>query len=153
MELSLDFPVTEKKSLELALQFVIPDQRNEFEYARIEDTVQIKSTFLFNPMLRFKKNFSQSDSKKILLGIGLGASVITTNARNTDFFDDSDDRKKYEVVNAFLISPSLDYVKMFKNNNEFTFSLGLNYSPYKIEGALQEDIGSIAITPRILYSF
>ena len=153
VELSLDFPVTDTKSLELALQFAIPEQKQEFEYARLTDTVKTKATFLFNPMLRFKKNFAKSDSNKLLLGLGLGASVITTDARNTDFLDNSEDRNKYEVIAAFLISPSLDYAKTFKNNNEFTFSIGLNYSPYKIEGALQEDIGSIAITPRILYSF
>ncbi|WP_299519940.1 hypothetical protein [Winogradskyella sp.] len=153
VELSLDFPVTDTKSLELALQFVMPDQKQAFEYARLTDTVQTKATFLFNPILRFKKNFARSDSKKLLLGLGLGASVITTDARNTDFLDTSEDRSKYEVISAFLISPSLDYAKTFKNNNEFTFSIALNYSPYTIEGALQEDIGSIAITPRILYSF
>ncbi|GGI56738.1 hypothetical protein [Winogradskyella haliclonae] len=153
VELSLDFPVTESKSLELALQFVIPDQKNGFEYQRLADRVETKATFLFNPMLRFKKNFSQSNSKKLILGVGLGASVITTDARNTDFFDTSDDRNKYEVITAFLVSPSLEYAKTFKKNNEFTLSLGLNYTPYKIEGALQEDIGSIALTPRLLYSF
>jgi hypothetical protein len=153
IELSVDFPVTDSKSLELALQFVVPEQRQGFEYVRLTDTIQTKGAFLFNPMLRFKKNLIKSDHKKLLLSLGLGASVITTDARNTDFFDTSDDRKKYEVITAFLISPSLSYAKTFKNNNEFTFSIGLNYSPYKIEGALQEDIGSIAITPRIMYSF
>jgi len=153
VELSLDFPVTERKSLELALQFVVPNQNNAFEYARLTDTVQTKATFMFNPMLRFKTNLSRSTSNKLLLGIGLGASVLSTDARNTDFFDTSEDRSKYEIITAFLVSPSLDYVKTFKNNNEFTFSLALNYSPYKIEGALQEDIGSVALLPRILYSF
>ncbi|MCT4630869.1 hypothetical protein [Winogradskyella sp.] len=153
IELSVDFPVTDSKSLELALQFVVPEQRQGFEYARLTDTIQTKATFLFNPMLRFKKNLIKSDHKKLLLGLGLGASVITTDARNTDFFDTSDDRKKYEVITAFLISPSLGYAKTFKNNNEFTFSIGLNYSPYKVEGSIREDIGGVAIMPRILYSF
>lgn len=153
VELSLDFPVTDSKSLELAMQLVIPEQKQSFEYQRISDIVETKATFLFNPILRFKKNMSASQTKTLVLGLGLGASVITTDARNTDFFDNSEDRNKYEVITAFLVSPSLDYSKTFKNNNEFTFSVGLNYSPYKIEGALQEDIGSIAITPRLLYSF
>ncbi|WP_431110060.1 hypothetical protein [Winogradskyella poriferorum] len=153
VELSLDFPVTETKSLELAVQFIIPEQRQAFEYVRLTDSVETKATFLFNPMIRFKKNFSKSESSKVLFGLALGASVVTTDARNTDFFDMSEDRSKYEIISALLISPSLDYVKAFKNNNEFTLSVGLNYSPYKIEGALQEDIGRIAITPRILYSF
>lgn len=153
VELSLDFPVTDSKSLELALQFVIPEQHQAFEYARLTDTVQTKATFMFNPMLRFKKNLITALDKKLLLGLGLGASVITTDARNIDVLDTSDDRRKYEVISTFLISPSLGYAKTFKNNNEFTFSIGLNYAPYKVEGALQEDIGSIAITPRILYSF
>lgn len=153
VELSLDFPVTDSKSLELALQFVIPKQNQSFEYQRLTDVVETNATFMFNPMLRFKKDLSKTKSNKLLLGIGLGASVVTTDARNTNFLDTSEDRSKYEIITAFLISPSLEYAKTFKNNNEFTFSLGLNYAPYKIEGAVQEDIGSIALTPRILYSF
>lgn len=153
IELSLDFPVTKTKSLELALQFVIPDQKQSFQYVRAVDTVNAKASFIFNPTLRFKKNLSRSKVSQFYLGIGLGASVIKTDARNPFYTGNNYEDEKYEVITAFLVSPTLDYVKKFRNNEELTFSLGLNYSPYKIEGSLQENIGSIALLPKIMYSF
>lgn len=153
IELSLDFPVTETKSLELALQFVVPEQNQSFKYVRTIDTIQAKTSFIFNPMIRFKKNLSQSETSQLHLGFGLGASVIMTDARNPFYTGNNQEEEKYETATAFLVSPSLDYVKTFKNNEQLTFSFGLNYSPYKIEGSLQENIGSISLTPRILYSF
>lgn len=153
LELSLDFPVTETKSLELALQFVIPDQKEAFKYVRAIDTIQVKTSFVFNPMLRFKKNLSTSETSQLHLGLGVGASIIKTDARNPFYTGDNNNDKKYELVTALLVSPSLDYVKTFRNNEQLTFSFGMNYSPYKVEGSLQENIGSIGLTPRIMYSF
>ncbi|WP_034062283.1 hypothetical protein [Lacinutrix jangbogonensis] len=153
VELSLDFPVTQKKSLELALQFVVPDQKESFKYVRTIDTVQVKATFMFNPMLRFKKNISTSRTSQLHVGFGLGLSIIKTDSRNPFYTGSDEDNEKYEVVSAILASPSLDYIKTFKNNEQLTFSFGLNYSPYKVEGALRENIGSISLTPRIMYSF
>jgi hypothetical protein len=153
LELSLDFPVTKTKSLELALQFVIPDQKQSFLFVRTMDTIQAKASFMFNPMLRFKKNLSQNVNSQLHLSLGVGASVIKTDARNPFYTGDNQDIEKYEVVTAFLIAPGLDYVKTFRSNEALTFSLGLNYSPYKIEGALQENIGGISLIPRIRYSF
>lgn len=153
IELSVDFPVTETKSLELALQFVIPNQQDTFNYVRSTDTINAKASFLFNPMLRFKKNLSASKATQLHIGLGLGASVIKTDARNPFYTGSDSDDEKYEVITAFLVAPTLDYVKTFNNNEQLTFSLGFHYSPYKIEGALQENIGSISLTPRIMYSF
>ncbi|WGD35308.1 hypothetical protein [Olleya sp. YS] len=153
IELSLDFPVTETKSLELALQFVIPDQKESFVYVRTLDTINAKASFIFNPMLRFKKNLSQSKFSQLHLGFALGASVIKTDARNPFFTGNNQEEEKYETATAFLVSPTIDYVKTFKNNEQFTFSFGLNYTPYKIEGAVKQNIGSISFTPRIMYSF
>lgn len=153
LELSLDFPVSKKKSMEVALQFVVPDQKESFQYDRAIDTVQAKATYIINPMVRFKKNVSKSMHSKLHIGLGIGLSIINTNARNPFYNGNEDDSEKYEILTTLLVSPSLDYVKKFKNNDELTFSFGLNYSPYKIEGALQEDIGAISLSPRILYSF
>ncbi len=153
LELSLDFPVTKTKSLQLALQFVVPDQKQSFKYVRTLDTIQAKASFMFNPMLRFKKNLSQNVNSQFYLSLGIGASVIKTDARNPFYTGNKQEEEKYEVVTAFLMSPSIDYVKKFRNNEELTFSLGLNYAPYKVEGALQENIGAIGLTPRLLYSF
>lgn len=153
IELSLDFPVTQKKSLELALQFIIPNQKESFTYVTGQETINANASFMFNPMLRFKKNISNNENAQLHLGAGLGTSVIKTDIRNPFYTGNNQEEEKYEMASAFLISPSLDYVLKFKNNEELTFSFALNYSPYKIEGALKENIGAISLTPRILYSF
>ncbi len=147
-ELSLDFPVTDSKSLELALQFIIPEQIELFQYLQNNENIEAEASLIVNPMLRFKKDLSQSKVSKFILGLGIGASVISTTQKSSL----SDEDENYEIT-AFLVTPSLDYVKSFKNKEQLTFSLGLHYSPYKIEGALQEKIGSIALMPRLLYSF
>lgn len=152
VELSLDFPVTEKKSLQFGLQFIVPDQKQPFKYVRTLDTIQAKASFMINPMLRFNKNLSQKVNNQFYISLGIGASIIKTDARNP-FYSGNEDEEKYEVVTALLLSPNLDYVKKFRNNEELTFSIGLNYTPYKIEGALRQNIGSLSLTPRILYSF
>ena len=153
VELSLDFPVTQKKSLQFALQFVIPDQQQSFMYTRSLDTIQAKASFMVNPMLRFNKNLSQTVNNQLHLSLGIGASIIKTDARNPFYTGNAQEEEKYEVVTALLLAPTLDYVKKFRNNEELTFSLGLNYTPYKIEGSLNQNIGSLSLTPKLLYSF
>lgn len=153
IELSVDFPVTKKKSLEFALQFIVPSQKDSFKYVRTIDTIQAKASFIINPMLRFKKNLTPARGSKLEIGLGLGGSMIKTNARNPFYTGSEENDEKYEVVAAFLVSPSLDYVKTFNSKEQFTFGFGVNYSPYKVEGALRENIGSISFTPKLMYSF
>ncbi|MBV7269231.1 hypothetical protein [Winogradskyella luteola] len=148
VELSLDFPVTDNKSIELALQFVIPKQRIPFQYVRDNEDIEAEASLLINPLVRFKKVLGNPNSSKFILGLGIGASVISSNQK----VNSSNNEDTYEIT-SFLVAPSLDYVKSFKNNEQLTLSFGIHYSPYKIRGAIQEDIGSIALTPRILYSF
>ncbi|RZN82506.1 MAG: hypothetical protein EVB11_08450 [Winogradskyella sp.] len=145
-EMSLDFPVTDNKSLELALQFILPKQKESFKYVNTVD--EAEAALIFNPMLRFKKDLSKNETSKFLIGLGVGASVIGLN-QNIGL---TNEKEKTEIT-SFMIAPSLDYVKSFKNKEQLTFSLGLNYSPYKIKGILDEKIGGLAITPRLLYSF
>ena len=148
VELSLDFPVTHSKSIELALQFIIPNQNSPFAYIRDAQTIEAEASFIVNPLIRFKKELGNPNASKFILGLGIGASVINSNQNvNSSNEDDS-----YEIT-SFLIAPSIDYVKSFKNKEQLTLSFGINYSPYKIKAAIQESIGSIALTPRILYSF
>lgn len=148
LELSLDFPVTDNKSIELALQFIIPKQQKSFQYIRDDENIEAEASLLFNPILRFKKVIGNKNNSCFSLGLGIGASVISSNQK----INSSNDDDSYEVT-SFLVAPNLDYVKTFKNKEQLTFSFGINYSPYKIKGAIQENIGSIALTPRVLYSF
>lgn len=145
-ELSLDFPVTDTKSLELGLQFVIPNQKEPFQFT--QNTGEAEATLIFNPMLRFKKNFSTSQKSKFLASFGVGASIIGLNQTIVP----NSEEEKTEIV-AFLVSPSLDYIMSFNKKEQLTFGIGINYSPYKMKGAINQDIGSVALTPKILYSF
>lgn len=148
VELSLDFPVTDSKSIELALQFILPKQRRPFQYIRDEESIDAEASFIVNPLVKFKKEIGGHDLRRFILGIGIGASIINSNQK----VNSSNDKDSYEIT-SFLVAPSLDYVLSFKNKEQLTLSLGIQYSPYKIKGAVQEDIGALALTPRILYSF
>jgi len=153
LELSAKFPLKNKKSLVVAMQFVIPTQKEEFVYIRTIDTVSAKATFMFNPMVKFKKSILNSDVHNLNLGLGIGASIIHTNARNPFYDGNNEKSKKYEMITSILVSPELEYVRKFSNNDELSIVFGVQYSPYKIEGALREDIGSIFFVPKITYKF
>jgi len=152
IELSAVFPLKKRKSLELAMQFIVPNQKASFKYVTPLETVNAKATFMFNPMLRFKKNLLNSHKSQLNLGLGLGVSILRTNARNP-FYEGKDDDKKYEMITSFLASPLIEYTQRFNNNERITIGFNLQYSPYKIEGALQEDIGSFFYVPKIAYKF
>ncbi len=136
----------------MAVQFVIPNQKEGFTYITSLDTISAKATFMFNPMLRFKKNLLNSHKSQLNLGLGLGVSILRTNARNP-FYEGKDDDKKYEMITSFLASPGIEYTHQFNNKERLTFGFNLQYSPYKVEGALREDIGSVFYVPKIAYKF
>ncbi len=152
LELSADFPLKKNKSLEIALQFVVPNQKESFQYLGIIDTVATRASFVFNPMLRFKKHICFGESK-LFAGLGIGASIIKTNLRNPFYEGKEGDEEKYEMISSILISPDIGYMLTFKNGEELTFGLSLQYTPYKIEGALHDDIGGTALVPKLLYKF
>ncbi|WP_299338489.1 hypothetical protein [uncultured Psychroserpens sp.] len=151
-ELNANFPLKKGKSIDGVFQFVIPNQQDDFLYLRTIDTVQAKSTLMFNLFLRFKKSMYNSQKSKVDFGLGIGASTITTDARNP-FYSGEDDENKYELITAFLLMPGVELKHKFSEHTEFTFSFDLQYSPYKIEGALREDIGTLALIPKISYRF
>lgn len=152
IELGAVFPLKRKKSLELAVQFVIPNQKKSFQYITVLDTINAKATFIFNPMLRFRKHLVSNYKSDLNISLGIGASILQTNARNP-FYEGKKDDNKYEIVTAFLASPGIEYTHKFANKEHISIGLSFQYSPYKIEGALQEDIGSFFYVPRIAYRF
>ncbi len=151
-ELNANFPLKKGRSIDGVLQLVIPNQQDDFAYLRTIDTVQAKSTLMFNAFLRLKKHIHHSQDSKVNLGLGIGASTISTNARNP-FYDGKDDENKYELITAFLLMPGVEWSHKFSKNNELIFSFEVQYSPYKIEGALREDIGGVALIPKLSYRF
>ncbi|NMH88479.1 hypothetical protein [Flavivirga algicola] len=151
-EISVSFPLKKAKSLEAVFQIIIPDQQEDFLFLRTIDTINVKSTSMFNGFIRFKKSVQNSRKSKVNLGLGIGVSTITTNARNP-FYNGRKDESKYEFISSLLLIPGLAWSYTFSEHAKFTLGLDLQYSPYKIEGALREDIGQIALIPKISYRF
>lgn len=152
LDLSLNFPLKNKKYIDFTLQFVIPNQVDTFTYARPIDTIQAKGTLMVNAFLKFKKDIIQTNTSRFNIGLGIGISNVTTDARNP-FYRGNEEEEKYENFTALLVSPGIELAKIFKRNDEITIGLSFQYSPYKIEGALQENIGALFLVPKIAYRF
>jgi len=152
IELSAIFPLKNKRTIEVAFQFIIPNQEADFKYIRTTDTISAKATFMWNPMLKFKKQITQHKKTNVNLNIAIGGSFINTNARNPSY-EGKDNQTKYETIKALLISPGIELTHHFSNQDNLSFSFNLQYSPYKVEGALREEIGSIFYTPKLSYKF
>jgi hypothetical protein len=152
IEISYTFPLKRRKSVELAAQFVIPNQKEDFKYIRTIDTINAKATIMLNVLLKLKKDVIKSEKSELNIGLGIGISGITTDARNP-FYEGKEDDKKYEMIKSILISPGIEYAHKFSNGEHLSIGFNLQYSPYKIEGALREDIGSIFYIPKISYKF
>lgn len=151
-ELSLDIPLFNKDIFGVSAQFVIPNQQDEFNYERTTDTIRAKSTLIANITLNLKKIFFDSPKKRLSLNFGIGASSIQTDARNP-YYTGEENQDKYEMVSSLLLNPSVEFTKKLKYYNEITIAIGAQYSPYKIEGAIQENIGGFAIIPKFIYKF
>jgi hypothetical protein len=151
-ELSTAITFKKKKSLGLTIQFVIPNQKDDFLYRRTIDTIQARATMMFNFTADFKKSLASSDKGNLDIKLGVGASVITTDARNP-FFSGQDGESKYETVTAILFTPGLEYTHKFSEDAQFVFGLSMHYAPYRVEGAVREDIGGLALVPKIAYIF
>lgn len=81
-DVSLDYGLKRKKSIGLSLQFLIPNQKDDFLYRRTIDTIQVKSTMMFNVLVNFKKSLATSTKGQFDIKLGVGGSMITTDARN-----------------------------------------------------------------------
>ncbi len=141
------------KSIDGVLQFVAPQQQERFQYARIPDTLNVKSKMVVNYFFRFKKNLIQHQHpSQFNIGLGIGGSSITTDARNP-FYSGEEGESKYEFVTSFLLIPGLEFSHTFARNATFTLGLDVQITSYKMEGALQENIGGMALIPRLSYTF
>ncbi len=152
LELSANFPLRRKRAIGLTLQVVIPNQKDDFLYRRTIDTIQVKSTMMLNFTVDFKKSLHASTKGNLELKLGLGVSAITTDARNP-FYSGEEGEEKYETISSVLFSPGLQYQHEFNENSKFIIGISVNYAPYKVEGAVREDIGGLAFVPKIAYVF
>lgn len=151
-EVNGNFPLKRKKAIGLSLQVVIPNQKDDFLYRRTIDTIQVKSTMMINFTVDFKKTISASAKGSLDLKAGVGVSGITTDARNP-FYSGDEGEEKYETVGAILFSPGLEYKYEFNEETKFIIGISMHYSPYKVEGAVRENIGGLALVPKITYIF
>lgn len=151
-ELKVNFPIDETKAIDGVFQFIVPNQQDDFVFLRTIDTVQAKSTFMFNALARFKKRVHYTEKSQVNIGLGIGVSTVLTNARNP-FYSGREDENKYEYISALLLMPGIEWEHEFSGNSLFTFGFDVQYSPYKIEGALREDIGTFALIPKVSYRF
>lgn len=152
LEFNFNFPINKSKSIDLVGQFVLPNQVEDFAFVRTIDTVTAKSQMMFNFFAKFNKTLKSTEKGKLKAYLGVGISTITTNARNP-FYSGAEDENKYEFISAILIAPGFDYKFKISQNAKLAIGVNYHYSPYRVEGALQEDIGSSAIVPRIQFTF
>ncbi|AXG72317.1 hypothetical protein KORDIASMS9_04588 [Kordia sp. SMS9] len=151
-DFSVDYNLRRKRAIGLSLQFVIPNQKDDFLYRRTIDTIQVKSTMMFNILVNFKKSLATSDKGQFDIKLGVGGSMITTDARNP-FYSGQEGETKYETVGAILFAPGLEYKHSFNDDAQFIVGVSMHYAPYKVEGAVRENIGGLALVPKIAYIF
>lgn len=152
-EVNMNFPIKNKKSIELVLQFAVPNQKQSFRYIRTIDTLNVKSKMMINFFINFKKSIYKSSKSSVNLSLGIGASTIRTDARNPSYTGKKEEEEKYEMISSILFSPGVNWQYKFSPKTKITFGFNLQYAPYKVEGALRENIGSLGIIPKILYTF
>jgi len=150
-ELGAMFPLKRNRSFELIVQVSIPNQEKEFTYLRVNDTINSKASDMYNGILKFKKEIIKSINSPVFVGVGVGVSNIVTNGRNPYYV--GGEEKKYETITSVLISPEIGVNYSFGKECKLYFSLGFQYSPYKMEGALREGIGTLFYIPKVSCTF
>lgn len=152
-EVSLDASFFGHDNFGFSLQFVVPNQQKDFLYETIyNETENVKATYMANILFNFRKRFSETEKSAFEFRLGFGASGLQTDLRNPRYSGNKDENK-YEMISSFLLNPNIEYIRKFKNKTALNFAIGLHYSPYKVEGAVQEDIGGLGIIPKITYTF
>ena len=86
------------------------------------------------------------------IGLGLGASTLISNVEFS-FVDEPEPVDRDQNVTTLLFMPGIQYRIKPSENTQLTIGAALHYAPYRIKGAIDENIGGMAISPRINYSF
>ena len=148
-------PTKRNKSIAIVSQFVLPSQEDRFiiENPNVIDQVEaVRSNLIINTFLRFSQNLIPIDNaSKLELGLGVGISTMFVQTPFS-FFNDEGENANRGLV-SFLIAPGLHWKFKPTENTDLTIGVDLQYSPYKLKGALEQDIGGLAISPKILYRF
>jgi hypothetical protein len=151
-ELAVDYEVRGQKAIGMTFQAIFPDQRNEFVLQQINDTIDAKSTLILNFTFDFKKTLKTYPNGKLEVKLGVGGSIVTTDARNPLFRRDNEE-SRYEHFGSILFTPAFEYRHRFSKHAQFVFGLGINFTPYRVDNAVEDDIGGFALMPKIAYIF
>lgn len=153
VEVALHIPAHRNHAFDLAVQFVIPNQTEDFIIPTFSGIQNGQSFFMSNYVMRFNKNLLKEEKKQRLeIGLGLGASTLVTSLQSS-FIEQQENLDDQQSITTFLVMPSIKYRLQPFNNTLLTMGIDLQYSPYRIKGALEENIGGLAISPRVTYSF
>lgn len=152
-EFSVNAPFFLRNNFGFGLQFIVPNQKDALQYQTIDNTLtQVKISSIINLTFNFRKRFLQKKNTAFEFRLGAGFSGIQTNLRNPNYTGKKDENK-YETISSFLVNPSIEYLKQFKDGTELSFGIGIQYAPYKIEGAVKENIGGVGCIPKLMYVF
>ncbi len=152
IEINWNFPVGTDESIELATQFVVPQQDNAFLYRKGLDTLNGKATLMFNTLMKFKKDIRKTHNSIMDVGIGVGVSAIVTTVEKP-LIDIKEDRSEYESLVSLLLSPELEYLYDINPKAQISLSFSVQYSPYKLKAAIDNDIGKWYCIPKMTYRF
>jgi len=153
VEAELHIPAYRNHAFDLVVQLVVPNQSQDYVLQTPTGIFEAQTFFISNYFMRFNKNLLPEEGKqRFEIGLGLGASTLVTEVQNL-LMDGDTAQGSFQSVTTFLIAPGLKYKFKPIGNTLLTFGIDLHYAPYRIQDSLEEDIGKLAITPRILYSF
>jgi hypothetical protein len=65
VEINWNLPVSIDESIELAAQFVVPEQGEDFLYRNWLDTLKARATFLLNGLIKFKKDINTTPNSNL----------------------------------------------------------------------------------------
>ncbi len=155
IDIEIYIPTLRNKSITAVFQFVIPTQGDPFVLQNpdeIDQREEVRSNFIVNTFFRFSQNLTSIEStSKLELGLGVGVSTMIVQTPFS-FFNNNDENAGRGLV-AFLVVPGLHWKFKPTANTDLTIGVDLQYSPYRLKGALEQDIGGLALTPKILYRF
>lgn len=155
IDINVYFPSRRNKSIVAVFQFIRPSQEDRFIVQNPDDINQVEAVstdFIVNSFLSFNQNLTSENSKsRVELGLGVGISTMIVQ---TPFsFFNNDDRNASRGLVSFLIAPGLHWKFAPTENTHITIGADVQYSPYKLKGAIEQDIGGLAILPKVLYRF
>lgn len=153
VEVALHIPAIRNHSIDIAVQFIIPNQKKAYQIPTTIGFRTGESFFISNYFMRFNKNLLAAEKEQRLeIGLGLGASTLLTAVRGSEL-ELGQDTDLDQNVTVLMFMPSINYKFKPYDNSLFSIGVDLQYSPYRIQGAVEDAIGGLAISPRITYTF